>query len=139
MWGRVNEHARKLALLHAVSESYDHPEIGKAAAEWAAGFVMHQARRMLFMARSHVADNPFDAECLKLLRMLRNARGHELQRSVALKRMKVDAREFDVLAATLEQRGDIETREESTAGRTGRYYILIDGAGEGSQAEGGAR
>ena len=73
VWGRVSEHARKLALLYAVSENHEQPEIGKAAVEWARRLVLHQARRMLFMARAHVADNPFDAECLKVLQKLRGA------------------------------------------------------------------
>ena len=75
VWGRVSEHARKLALLYAVSENHEQPEIGKAAVEWASRLVLHQARRMLFMARAHVADNPFDAECLKVLQKLRGAPG----------------------------------------------------------------
>ena len=33
VWGRVSEHARKLALLYAVSESRKTLRIGKAAAE----------------------------------------------------------------------------------------------------------
>ncbi|MFH1865470.1 MAG: bifunctional DNA primase/polymerase [Candidatus Eisenbacteria bacterium] len=137
VWGRVSEHARKLALVYAVSESYEHPEIGKAAAEWAGRVVMHQARRMLFMAQSHVADNPFHAECLKFLQKLRNTPGHELPHSVLLKRMKIDAKSFAALVATLEQRGDIGVRTESTAGRPGRYYALVDGAGEEGRVEGG--
>jgi len=126
VWGRVSEHARKLALVYALSESHTHPEIGKAAAEWAGRVVMHQARRMLFMAQSHVADNPFHAECLKFLQKLRNTPGRELSHSVLLKRMKTDAKSFAALVATLEQRGDIGVRTECTAGRPGRYYMLIE-------------
>ena len=73
VWGRVSEHVRKLALLYAVSENHEQPEIGRAAAEWAKRFVMHQTRRMLFMAQAYVADNPFHAECLKFLQKLREA------------------------------------------------------------------
>jgi hypothetical protein len=131
VWGRVNEHARKLALIHAVSESRDRPEIGKAAAEWASRFVMHQARRMLFMAQSHVADNPFDAECLKLLKKLRGAPGRELPHSVLLKRMKTDATTFRALIATLEQRGDVVTRAEGVRGGTARFYRLAGGSAGG--------
>jgi len=139
VWGRASEHARKLALVYALSESHAHPEIGKAAAEWAGRVVMHQAKRMLFMAQSHVADNLFHAECLKFLQRLRNAPGHELAHSVLLKRMKIDARSFAALVATLEQRGDIGVRTECTAGRPGRYYMLMEAAAEGRQEEGGER
>jgi hypothetical protein len=124
VWGRVTEHARKLALLHAVSEDHEHPEIGKAAAEWARRFVMHQAKRMLFMAQIHVADTPFHAECLKLLRKLRAAPDGELAHSVLLKRMKMDTKNFMLVVNTLEQRGDIVIRTQSTATKSGRFYRL---------------
>ena len=128
VWGRVAEHARKLALIYAVSENHTDPRISREAAEWAKGFATHQARRMLFMAQSHVADNPFHAECLKLLRKLRAAPGLELPHSVLLKRMKTDAKTFRVLVNTLEQRGDIATRTEMVRGGVGQYYRLVDGA-----------
>lgn len=128
LWGRVAEHARKLALVYAVSENHQAPEIGRDAAVWASGFAIHQARRMLFMAQSHVAENPFQAECLKLLRKLRAAPGRELSHSVLLKRMKVDAKTFRVLVSTLEQRGDIATRTEIISGGGGQFYRLMEKA-----------
>jgi len=124
VWGRVGEHARKLALLYAVSENHEHPEIGKPAAEWASRLAIHQARRMLFMAGAHVAENPFDAECLKLLKKLRGAPGLELGHSVLLKRMKTDAKTFHGLVTTLEQRGDVIVRTEAVRGGVARFYRL---------------
>ena len=44
------EQVRKLALLYAVSENNETPRISLTAAEWATRFVLHQTRRMLFMA-----------------------------------------------------------------------------------------
>ncbi len=129
VWGRVSEHARKLALVYAVSESHDRPEIGRAATEWASRFVVHQTRRMLFMAQSHVADNPFDAACLKLLKKLRGAPGTDLSHSVLLKRMKTDAKTFANIIATLEQRGDIVTRTDTSRPGAGRFYRLVSGTG----------
>ena len=72
VWGRVSEQVRKLALLYAVSENHQTPEIGRRAAEWAVAFVMHQTRRMLFMADGHVSRNEFDAMCKEMLRVLRD-------------------------------------------------------------------
>jgi len=130
VWGRVSEQVRKLALLHAISESHESPRIGLAAVQWASQFVMHQTQRMLFMAHSHVADNPFHAECLKLIQKLRDAPGHELSHQVLLKRMKMDARSFRELIETLMQRGDLATVQVPTAGRTGLLYRLTDGGEE---------
>jgi hypothetical protein len=134
VWGRASEHTRKLALIYAVSESHVHPEIGQAAAEWASRLVTHQARRMLFMAGSHVAENPFHAECLKFLRKLRAAPGGELAHSALLRRMKLDAKNFMLIASTLEQRGDIIVRTQTTATKAGRFYQLTDEA-KGGTAE----
>jgi len=136
VWGRASENTRKLSLIYAVSEDHEHPEIGRAATEWASHLVLHQARRMLFMAQSHVADNPFHAECLKFLQKLRNAPGQELPHSLLLKRMKIDAKSFLGLVTTLEQRGDIVIRTQTTPGRIGRFYRLAEAfterGGEGS-------
>ena len=125
VWGRVNEHARKLALLYAISENAKSPAIGAAAARWATRFAMHQTRRMLFMAASHVAENPFHAECLKFLQKLRDAPDQTLPHSVALKRMKMDAQSFQKLVQTLEQQGDIEVMPVKTHGRSGIAYRLL--------------
>lgn len=124
VWGRVSEHARKLALLYAVSENHQSPRIDAPAVEWASRFVIHQTRRMLFMASQHVADNPFHAECLRLLKKLREAPGQQLPHSVLLKRMKMPSRAFSDLVETLLQRGDVATLKIETAGRTGVAYRL---------------
>jgi hypothetical protein len=116
---------RKLALLYAVSENHLAPQIGLAAVEWASAFVMHQTRRMLFMAAGHVAENPFHAECLKAVEKLRNAPGNELPHSVLLKRMKLDSKAFAALIDTLHEQGDVEVVTAPTAGRTMRAYRLV--------------
>jgi hypothetical protein len=130
----VNEQTRKLALIHALSENQVEPLVSAAAVQWARAFVMHQTRRMLFMAQSHVAENPFHAECLKLQEKLREAPDRTLPHSVLLKRMKVDAQTFQSIVATLEQREDIQVIQSRTAGRTGTSYRLItDPAREGNE------
>ena len=102
----------------------------------AARFVMHQTRRMLFMAQSHVADNPFHAECLKVMQKLRGAPDRQLPHSVLLKRMKIDARTFREIVSTLEQRGDIEVVTIPRAGTHKRLYRLRETGGETVKREG---
>jgi len=74
VWGRVSEQVRKLALLHAVSENHRAPRISLEAVQWASRFVMHQTRRMLFMAATHVAENDFDALIKRAVAVLRQWR-----------------------------------------------------------------
>jgi len=133
VWGRVDEHIRKLALIYAVSQNHEAPQITLSAAQWAMQFVMHQTRRMLFMAGSHVAENPFHAECLKLMQKLRAVPDKTLSHSSLLKRMKMDARSFQELVSTLLQRGDIAIANSPQAGHGGRptlEYRLTEQAGE---------
>lgn len=42
VWGRANEHSRKLALLYAISIDHQNPRIDVDAARWGTRFVMHQ-------------------------------------------------------------------------------------------------
>jgi hypothetical protein len=70
VWGRVNEQARKLALLYAISENHAEPIIGAEAASWATTFVLHQTRRMLYMANSHANETEFALRCQKVIDML---------------------------------------------------------------------
>jgi hypothetical protein len=124
VWGRVSEQIRKLALVHAVSENHESPLIDLQAVKWASGLVMHQTRRMLFMAQSHVAENPFHADCLKLMKKLRGAPKKTLPHSVLLKRMKVDSQTFMKIVQTLEAQGDIEKVEIPRAGTARRSYRI---------------
>jgi hypothetical protein len=124
VWGRVSEQTRKLSLIYSISENHRQPVISDKAALWARRFVIHQVRRMLFMAQSHVAENPFQAECLKLVQKLRDTAEYELPHSVLLKRMKIGAKAFTELITTLEQRGDIEVVTMPRAGTYKRSYRL---------------
>ena len=128
VWGRVSEQIRKLALLYAISENHIDPVITKAGATWATSFMLHQTRRMLFMADSHVADNEFHSLCLKATKKIRDAKDGRLSHSVLLKRMKMDSKAFAGLIATLVQQGDIETVQEKTGGRPSLVYQIRGGA-----------
>jgi len=125
VWGRVNEQTRKLALLYAISENHINPTIGTDAANWASTLIMHQTRRMLFMAGSHVAENPYHADCLRLIRKLQAAPDRTLPHSVLLKRMKMNAKMFQEIITTLEQQGDVVPVTGATQGRPSRGYRLV--------------
>ncbi|MEZ4651963.1 MAG: bifunctional DNA primase/polymerase [Candidatus Eisenbacteria bacterium] len=123
VWGRVSEHARKLALLYAVSACHETPQIGADAAHWATALAVHQARRMLFQASANVAENPFHAECLKLIAKLDSV-GGEMSHSRLLKAMRTDSKTFAVLVQTLAESGQLVVRKDVTATRPGTYYAI---------------
>jgi len=130
VWGRASEQTRKLALLHAISANHADPRIGVEAVRWASRLVLHQTRRMLFMAADHAAETPFDELALRAIRKLREAPGQTLPHSVLLKRMKLDARSFLELMETLAQRGDVVLESLATSGRTAQRYRLVEKEGE---------
>jgi hypothetical protein len=128
VWGRVNEQTRKLALLYSISVDHQEPLINEDAANWASEIVQHLTRRMLFMASTHVAENPFESSCLKAINKLREEPDCKLAHSVLLKKMRIEAKIFRDLIVTLEQRGDILTVCNSTPGRPAREYQLVNSA-----------
>jgi len=131
LWTRVCENATRLALVYACSRDYENPCIDRETADWASRFTRHLADRMLFMASSHVAENPFHAECLKIMEKLRSAPDRQLAHSVLLKRMSVNARDFGGIIETLIQQGDIARNIAATKGRPQVIYRLRHEGAEG--------
>jgi len=123
-WSRTTENAKKLALLCACSANHKSPEIDLPAVQWATTFAMHQTRRQLFLAQSYVAENPFHAECLKLLRRLREATGQQLGRNKLMRAMHCKMTDFDQMIATLQTQGDIVPVEIITKTKTAQGYRL---------------
>jgi hypothetical protein len=124
VWGRVSEHIRKLSLIYALSENHLNPVIGGDAVRWATAIVMHQTRRMLFMAAGNVAENPFHAECLKFLRLLREAPDNQLARNKLMRAMHCKLTDFEQIVGTLLMQGDIVPVEIPTRTKSAQGYRL---------------
>lgn len=125
VWGRVSENIRKLALCYAISESHEFPTIGASAVAWARELVMHQTRRMLFMASTRVAESEFELSCKKCIEILRAAPGQEMPHGALLRRMHMDAKTFQALIGTLEQRADVITKTTVTSTKPRISYALL--------------
>ncbi|MCL4196206.1 MAG: DUF3987 domain-containing protein [Phycisphaerales bacterium] len=125
VWGRVSEQVRKLALLHAISADAREPSIDADAVRWARRLVMHQTRRMLCRVTDHVAENPFHAECLKLMRRLRESPGRTMARNKLMRAMHAKLADFDQMIATLLMQGDVECVEIPTRTKPAQGYRLL--------------
>ena len=123
-WSRTCENATKLALVYACSENHENPVISLPAVQWATAFATHQTRRQLYLAATYVAENPFHAECLKLLRKLSEATEHQMQRQHLLRAMRCKAADFDQIVSTLVQQGDIVAVQIPTKTKTAQGYRL---------------
>jgi hypothetical protein len=124
-WSRTCEHAKKLALIYACSENHVEPLIGLPAVEWATEFAIHQTRRQLYLASVHVAENPFHAECLKLLKRLSEQPEQRMQRQHLLKYMKCKAADLDQIIQTLVQQGEIAPITMPTATKTAHGFQRV--------------
>ena len=113
-----------MALVYACSENHEELIIGLPAVEWATAFAMHQTRRQLYLASTYVAENPFHAECLKLLRKLREA-GGKMARRQLMRAMRCKAADFDQIVSTLVQQGDIVPGEIPTKTKPAQGYFLV--------------
>ncbi len=105
-WSRTCENATRLALLYACSKDHQEPVIEPDAVRWATEFAMHQTKRQLYLASTYVAENPFHAMCLKLLRKLKNG-GGRMGHSELLRLMHIKAADFRELIQTLMQQGQV--------------------------------
>ncbi len=56
-YNRVEENARKLAVIHACSENPHSPYIGAASAKWGSDLALYLTRRLLYLADINIADN----------------------------------------------------------------------------------
>ncbi|TET32867.1 MAG: DUF3987 domain-containing protein [Planctomycetota bacterium] len=130
VWSRVNEQARKLALLYAVSENHIEPVIGKGATEWGSLFAVHQTKRMLFMAGEHVFESEFDSRCKKLLAILKKWRakkGNQWMEFWRIRRkLKWNDRDHEEVRNALIGQRIIEYDEPPTGGKPKKLYRLVE-------------
>lgn len=129
VWGRVSENTRKLALIYAVSENHTNPVIGPDAVAWASAFAQHQTRRMLFMASQHVAEGDFDADCKRLVRVLREWKKTNSDKWMPFwrinRKLPWPERQHEDVRKALQHQRIIEYTEKSTGGSPQRLYRLL--------------
>lgn len=125
IWSRVRQMTRKLALIYAISRDCRSPIIDAEAMSWSRDFIIHQAKRMLFMAHEHVSDNPFHAQCLKVVKRLRESPEQTLGRKPLLRFMHCKASELNDIVGTLIEQGRIITVEIPSKTRAAVEYKLI--------------
>lgn len=124
-WSRTHENAKKLALIHACSVNHENPTIDIDGVEWAKTFAIHQTRRQLYLAQCYVAANPFHADCLRLMRKLRETPEQQMEHSPLLKAMHMKAADFRELIQTLMQQGELATIKEPRAGSSRVVYKAL--------------
>lgn len=129
VWGRTGEITRKLAMLYACSESHESPEVTLSAVQWGANLMLHQSRRMLYMAGLHVHENAFDELQKKVVNILMDAKDTTTPRRDLMRKLRIKAREFNELISTMAESGMVWVVEgESAGGHPQQFVSLLPGA-----------
>lgn len=122
LWARAGEKVLKLAAIYAISENAVEPVITIDGVNWAWRFIEHMTRRMLFMASMFVADTDFDAQAMKVIRLVRQKRGR-ISHGKLLRNSHLDKDAFKRVVETLIESG---TLRKEFGERGGVFYVLAE-------------
>lgn len=122
LWARAGEKVLKLAAIYAISENPVEPVITIDGVNWAWRFIEHMTRRMLFMASMFVADTDFDAQAMKVIRLVRQKRGR-ISHGKLLRNSHLDKDAFKRVVETLIESG---TLRKEFGDRGGVFYVLAE-------------
>lgn len=111
LWARVTEHAAKLALLYACSESHEQPHIGEAGAQWGVALAEHVIRRMLAQVDRYSVENKDDADLKRILALVQAAPERTVTKERLLRLSRIKTRALSEILHTLVERGEVEEVE----------------------------
>jgi hypothetical protein len=123
LWSRARENAGKLALIHACWKNRHAPEVDEDSARWASDLVTHVVRHSLHEAHLCMAEGPFHERCQKILRVLEQADGRRVARSVLTRATQsMTPREREEAVTALVEQGRLTLQTEETATRPKVWY-----------------
>jgi len=100
LYCRLYEKALKLAMLYAVSENATTPVITADAVRWGCRFATHVTKKMLYESQFNVSEGSFDRLKQRAVGLI-SKHGGEIERSVLLKNLHVDAGTLQRILLTL--------------------------------------
>jgi len=128
LWVRSAEKSRKLALLYAVSaaEVDGEPCITVAGARWGISFAKKATEFVLRGSSDHIADNGFDRLARRVLKMVRDSADGFMERSIILRAIRCNSKEFNEAIQFLTETGEIVVGLDArkSGGRRGQILCL---------------
>jgi hypothetical protein len=126
MWARVEEKARRLALVYACSEHPSEPVIDGPAARWACELAIHNTRRMLYLADSWISEGIFDSRQKALARGIIDRGGSVTRHELCRMTQSMNKRERKDLIENMLETGQLIETAEKTATKPRLVYRLAD-------------
>lgn len=135
LYARVEEKARKLALIHACSvvalqpaESRErHLRIGSESAEWGAELSMHLTECTLRFARRHVVSSPFEAMQNRILEAIRKRGGSISRSQLTRDTQSLTVKERNAVLENLTEAGRVREHSRETGTKPATWYELVEG------------
>lgn len=119
VWGRVAEHAAKLALL-----AHEHGHIDEDAMAWGRDLAIWCAERLAKSLAENVSDSEWGAFLKFIAKQVREC-GEISHRALLMKCSSTKRREFNEAISQLIEMGTLDVREKpATNGKSVRYYAL---------------
>jgi hypothetical protein len=119
VWGRVAEHAAKLALL-----AHEHGQIDEDAMAWGRDLAIWCAERLAKSLAENVADSEWGAFLKFIVKQVREC-GEISHRVLLMKCSSTKRREFNEAISQLIEMGTLDVREKPASnGKAVRYYAL---------------
>ena len=121
VWGRVAEHAAKLALL-----AHEHGQIDEDAMAWGRDLAIWCAERLAKSLAENVADSEWGAFLKNILKRVRES-GEISHRALMSKYTSAKRRDFQEALIQLVESGQLDVREKPASnGKAVKYYIVRD-------------
>ncbi|MBC7772786.1 MAG: DUF3987 domain-containing protein [Pyrinomonadaceae bacterium] len=129
VWARCEEKACRLALVYACSKNPENPIVDEHAARWACELSSYMTRLVMFKATDWVAENVFDGQQKRILRIIRDA-GGTINRSVLCRKTQyLNRRERSDLLTNLVETGALIETSTATQTKSILTYTLGQSGG----------
>lgn len=121
VWGRVAEHAAKLALL-----AHEHGQIDEDAMAWGRDLAIWCAERLAKSLAENVSDSEWGAFLKNILKRVREC-GEISHRALMSKYTSAKRRDFQEALIQLVESGQLDVREKPASnGKAVKYYMVRD-------------
>ncbi|MDR1519043.1 MAG: bifunctional DNA primase/polymerase [Planctomycetota bacterium] len=138
-WGgpykRVEENARKLALLAACSDSHETPYVGEKAASWATELSLYLTRRLVYLASINVAENETHDRRNRVLKLIDSTGIRGMTKSELLRRLPcIKSREMNEILETLLESALVDEEKIETKTKAKYLYKTAHETPEGNNS-----
>ncbi len=127
LWNRRHENIIKIAMIIAIGRDKDYPAITMDDLKIGREIVDTSILYMQNLVGEHMAENPFEADCMKVVEMLQSENTGSISRTDLSRKMRGrKKKELDEIIFVLSDQGKISIEREGTSTKPVIVYKLIN-------------